>query len=267
MASPELSPEAASWLDKIATEYAAARANAAEMLNNFESLAASAESLAAGINMRFLYDAGRRLFGVGYAVGGPLEFTSHYDLLASECRLASLAAIAKGDVPVEHWFSLGRTRGPSSSGPVLLSWSGTMFEYLMPILFMRSFTGSIIDRACRQAVARQIEYGRAQNIPWGISESAYSALDINQIYQYRAFGVPSLALKRDFDNDQVVAPYATMLALQVDPVAAIENLKRLETLGLGGPMGFYESVDFSREKSAKAAVAWSSIPTWPIIRA
>ena len=116
--------------------------------------------LAAGINMRFLYDSNRRLFGVGYAVGGPVEFSSHYDLLASECRLASLVAIAKGDVPVEHWYALGRPRVSLPGGAVLLSWSGTMFEYLMPLLFMRTFANSLLDHACREAVRQQIVYGR-----------------------------------------------------------------------------------------------------------
>ncbi len=128
---------------------------------------------------------------MGYAVGGPVEFTSHYDLLASECRLASLVAIAKGDVPVEHWFALGRPRVSLPGGAVLLSWSGTMFEYLMPLLFTRTFANSLLDQACRDAVQQQIEYGHEKDVPWGISESAYSALDANQIYQYRAFGVPA----------------------------------------------------------------------------
>ena len=109
--------------------------------------------------MRFLYDSSRRLFGVGYAVGGPVEFSSHYDLLASECRLASLVAIAKGDVPVEHWYALGRPRISLPGGAVLLSWSGTMFEYLMPLLFMRTFANSLLDHACREAVRQQIVYG------------------------------------------------------------------------------------------------------------
>ncbi|HUA87616.1 MAG TPA: glucoamylase family protein [Bryobacteraceae bacterium] len=246
---PETPPDLAAWLDQLAAEFSEAQRNAQAMVKNVETLAATAESFAAGINMRFLYDAPRRLFGVGYAVGGPLEFTSHYDLLASECRLASLAAIAKGDVPVEHWFALGRTRSPSDDGPVLLSWSGTMFEYLMPALFVRSFAGSLLDRACRQAVEKQIEHGHAENLPWGVSEAAFSALDLNQIYQYRAFGVPELALKRGTEDDQVIAPYATMLALMIDPARGIENLQRLHQLGLSGPMGFYESIDFSREKS------------------
>ena len=200
-------------------------------------------------------------------VGGPREFTSHYDLLASECRLASLVAIAKGDVPIEHWFALGRPHASSAGGQTLLSWSGTMFEYLMPLLFMRTFANSLLDQACREAVRRQIEYGREKKVPWGISESAYSALDSNQIYQYRAFGVPALALKQDLEDDLVVAPYATMLALSIDPAGATDNLKRLEELGLGGPMGFYEAIDFTRKASETGSAASSFTPTWRITRA
>jgi len=244
----KLNPETERWLDQVAVEYEAARANAAQSVQEFIKLDQCSSRFAQAINMRFLYDSKRRLFGVGYAIGDPVEFSSHYDLLASECRLASLVAIAKGDVPVEHWSALGRPRGLAERGPVLMSWSGTMFEYLMPLLFMRDFAGSLIDSACRQAVARQIEYGETEGLPWGISESAYSMLDANQIYQYRAFGVPSLALRRGVEDARVVSPYSTMLALLVDPAAAIANLKRLEAAGLAGPMGFYESVDYSREK-------------------
>ena len=244
---PGLRPEAAAWLDQIYTEYNDARTRAAETLRQFEALAAAVHSLADGINMRFLYDERRRLFAVGYVVGGPLEFTSHYDLLASESRLASLVAIAKNDVPVEHWFALRRPRGSGPHWETLLSWSGTMFEYLMPLLFMRTYHSSLLDQACRNAVARQIEYGQEKEVPWGISEAAYSALDAHQIYQYRAFGVPDLAIQPDLDEEPVVAPYASMLALMIDPHSAIPNLQHLESLGLDGPMGFYESIDFSLE--------------------
>jgi cyclic beta-1,2-glucan synthetase len=244
---PGLRPEAAAWLDQVDTEYKEARARAAEMLGTFEALAAGIDRLAQGINMKFLYDERRRLFAVGYVIGGPLEFTSHYDLLASESRLASLVAIAKNDVPVEHWFTLRRPRGAGPHWQTLLSWSGTMFEYLMPLLFMRTYEGSLLDQACRNAVTRQIEYGREKGVAWGVSEAAYSALDAHQIYQYRAFGVPDLAIQPDFDEEPVVAPYASMLALMIDPQSAIPNLQRLESLGLDGPMGFYESIDFSRE--------------------
>ena len=241
----QLRAEVAAWLDRLAEEYRLARANAAETMRGFEALASSAKQFAAGVNMGFLYDPQRRLFGIGYLVGGPREFSSHYDLLASECRLASLVAIAKGDVPIDHWFALGRPHVSSAGGQTLLSWSGTMFEYLMPLLFMRTFANSLLDRACSLAVQRQIEYGREKQVPWGVSESAYSALDSNQVYQYRAFGVPALALKQGLTDDLVVAPYASMLALCIDPAGATGNLKRLEQLGLAGPMGLYESIDFT----------------------
>ncbi len=244
---PEVRPEVSAWLDQLAAEYQNARTAAADTLKRLHQLSDDASRLGAGINMRFLYDAGRRLFGVGYAVGGPLEFASHYDLLASECRLTSLVAIAKGDVPVEHWFALGRPLASTAEGQTLLSWSGTMFEFLMPLLFTRTYSNSLLDHACDEVVRLQIEYGREKNVPWGISESAYSALDAHQIYQYRAFGVPAVALKLGLEDDLVVAPYATMLALMVDPEDALDNLRRLQTLGLEGPMGLYESVDFSRE--------------------
>jgi cyclic beta-1,2-glucan synthetase len=242
-----LSPKLAAWLTDLKTEYERGCASARELIQRGRRLSERCEALASAMDMRFLYDADRRLFSIGYQVGGPVSATAHYDLLASEARLASLVAIAKDDVPVQHWLALGRPY-TSSDGQVLLSWSGTMFEYLMPLLFTRSFRNSLLDNACAAAVKRQIEYGRDRGIPWGISESAYSALDIHKIYQYRAFGVPSLGLKRGLEDDMVVAPYATALALLVFPVDSIRNLQRLQKNGMYGPMGFYESVDFMREQ-------------------
>ncbi len=251
------SPEIAAWIEQLKTEHRQARAAAVIAVTQLEELTTSAQGISAGINMRFLYDVNRRLFGVGYAVGGPVEFSSHYDLLASECRLASLVAIAKGDVPAEHWQTLGRPRMAlpkgTAGGPVLLSWSGTMFEYLMPLLLMRSLANSLLDDACREALRQQIAYGNTRQVPWGISECAYGALDANQIYQYRAFGVPCLALKPGLEDDLVVAPYATMLALLVDPAAAVDNLKRLRDLHFDGPMGLYESIDFNLENARDGA--------------
>ena len=242
-----LRPGLTAWLDDLAREYATARANAAETVQAFRGISKTAMALASGINMRFLYDEKVKLFGVGYAVGGPREFGSHYDLLASECRLASLVAVAKGDVPVEHWHAMSRPYTRSRLGEALLSWSGTMFEYLMPLLFTRTFDNSLLERACRDAVDRQIEYGNENGVPWGISESGYSAIDANGTYQYRAFGVPALALDPGTEGDLVVAPYATVLALQVDAPAATANMTRLDRLGLMGPDGFYEAIDFTRE--------------------
>jgi cyclic beta-1,2-glucan synthetase len=251
--SAGLPPELAAWLEQLAAEYALARANAAETVGKFRTLCEAAEDLAEGINMRFLYDGQRRLFGVGYAVGGPREFTSHYDLLASECRLASLVAIAKGDAPAEHWYALSRPWVNSAHNQALLSWSGTMFEYLMPLLFTRTFANSLLDSACRDAIERQIEYGNRNDAPWGISESAYSALDAHRIYQYRAFGVPALALNPSLEDELVVAPYATILALPLAPAAATANLERLKSMGMVGPMGFYEAIDFTRESKRDGA--------------
>ncbi|HXP88164.1 MAG TPA: glucoamylase family protein [Bryobacteraceae bacterium] len=244
-----LRPELAAWIEQLNTEYTQARDRAASAVSRLQGLAASAGRLGAGINMRFLYDSNRHLFGIGYVVGDPVDFSTQYDLLSSECRLASLVSIAKGDVPVEHWYALGRPRVSLPGGAVLLSWSGAMFEYLMPLLFTRTFANSLLDHACREAVRQQIVYGHDKGVPWGISECAYGALDANQTYQYRAFGVPSLALRPGLEDDLVVAPYATMLALLIDPVAAIDNLKRLHDLGFDGPMGLYESIDFNLENT------------------
>jgi cyclic beta-1,2-glucan synthetase len=240
------------WSAHVEAELGAVRRASDALLARAERLARMSEDLAASMDMRFLYDTDRRLFAIGYPVGAPRTFSAHYDLLASEARLTSLAAIAKGDVPVHHWLALGRPY-TTSNGQVLLSWSGTMFEYLMPLLFTRSFRNSLLDNACTAAVERQMDYARERGVPWGISESAYSGLDAHQIYQYQAFGVPSLGLKRGLENDLVVAPYASALALLVQPVESIRNLRRLEEAGMYGRMGFYESLDYTRPQERKGA--------------
>ncbi|HEU0123810.1 MAG TPA: glucoamylase family protein [Bryobacteraceae bacterium] len=234
------------WLEQLTAEYQAAQERARETLAELSSLAEEVDAMANSIDMSFLYDKQRKLFGIGYELGHPVVFRSHYDLLASECRLASFAAIAKGDVPVEHWHALGRPYVSTGNGQVLLSWSGTMFEYLMPVLFMNPFENSFLAEAAHLAISTQREYGSAAKRPWGISEAAYSALDANQIYQYRAFGVPELGLKPGLEKDWVVSPYSTLLALQMQTAASLENLRTLRALNLYGPMGFYESIDYTR---------------------
>ena len=246
--TPELRPELATWLDAVYREYELARKNATETIGRLDALASSSNRLAQEINMAFLYDPQRRLFGIGYTVGSPMTFGSHYDLLASECRVGSLVAIAKGEVPVEHWFVLGRTRIATPSRQALLSWSGTMFEYLMPVLFTETFENSLLAEAANKAVKAQIEFGDQSGLPWGVSECAYSALDSHQIYQYRAFGIPSLALNPDAEAGPVVAPYATALTLMIDPARAIQNLRRLEKEGATGSMGFYDAIDYTRPR-------------------
>ncbi|HSC86504.1 MAG TPA: glucoamylase family protein, partial [Polyangiaceae bacterium] len=213
--------------------------------SELDEIGARAEQLAASMNFTFLYDGSRALFAIGYNVSSARLDNSHYDLLASEARLASLVAIAKGDVPEKHWFRLGRLRARYASVPGLLSWSGSMFEYLMPLLVMRSFTDTLLDQTCHAAIEGQIAYGRRFGVPWGISEAAYNVMDLGMNYQYRAFGVPGLGLKPGLGEDLVVAPYATALAALVRARAAAENLARLAEAGLEGPFGFYESVDYT----------------------
>ncbi|MEO5822306.1 MAG: glucoamylase family protein [Vicinamibacteraceae bacterium] len=206
-------------------------------------------------SMRFgsLYDRNRHLFAIGYRLpdaDGPGRLdASYYDLLASEARLASFVAIAAGDVPQAHWFRLGRLAVSVDGVPTLLSWSATMFEYLMPSLLMRSFPETLLDQTGRRVVQRQIQYGRRYGIPWGMSESAYGVVDRQGTYQYKAFGIPGLGLKRGLADDLVVAPYATALALHVNPTAAVANLDRLARAGGEGPLGFYDAIDYTPRKT------------------
>jgi cyclic beta-1,2-glucan synthetase len=197
----------------------------------------------------FLYDRKRQLFAIGYRLtdqfGGARLDSSFYDLLASEARLASFIAIAKGDVPEGHWFHLGRLITSVRGSPVLLSWSATMFEYLMPLLVMRNFPETLLDESCRMAVRRQMDYGAMRGTPWGISESAYVSVDRAGNYQYKAFGVPGLGLKRGLGDELVVAPYATALAVMVEPARSAKNLRRLAAEGLFGEYGFVEAIDYT----------------------
>ncbi len=213
-----------------------------------ETLARRAGALADGMRFGFLYDRRRRIFAIGYRLAdadGPGRLDqSFYDLLASEARLASFVAIAKGDVPQHHWFHLGRLVTSVHGHATLVSWGGTMFEYLMPLLLMRTFAGTLLDQSCRASLRRQIEYAQEHGVPWGISESAYAFTDRAGNYQYRAFGVPGLGLKRGLGDDLVVAPYATALAALVDPAAAAANFVRLADQGLDGRFGFCEAIDY-----------------------
>jgi len=205
----------------------------------------TARTMALEMEFAFMLDPERKLLSIGYVVNDATLDPNCYDLLASEARLASFLAIAKGDVPARHWFRLGRTVTPVAHGAALISWSGSMFEYLMPSLIMRAPAGSLIEQTSRLIVRRQMDYGAAQGIPWGVSESAYNARDLEFTYQYSNFGVPGLGLKRGLGHDSVVAPYATALATMVDPHAAARNLERLAGLGARGRYGFYEALDYT----------------------
>jgi len=235
------------WLDRVMEAFSKSKWLAGEMLAVGKRLIHDGRDLSDSINMRFLYDAERRLFSIGYNVSVGRLDNAYYDLLASEARLGSFVAIAGGSVPIEHWFSMSRPYDAIGRRRVLLSWSGTMFEYLMPLLLQRSYGNSLLDKAAKEAVAIQIAYGRNRRVPWGLSECAYGDLDLAKTYQYKAFGVPDLGLKRGLEDEIVVAPYATLLALSLAPRETMQNLRRLAGLGLLNDYGYYDSMDFSRQ--------------------
>jgi cyclic beta-1,2-glucan synthetase len=229
-----------------------------------EALAERASTLFDEMRFGFLYDRRRQLFAIGYRLadqmGGAKLDPSYYDLLASEARLASFIAIAKGDVPELHWFHLGRLITSVRGTPVLLSWSATMFEYLMPLLVMRSYPETLLDESCKMAVRRQIDYGQSRGTPWGISESAYSAVDRAGNYQYKAFGVPGLGLKRGLGDELVIAPYATALAVMIEPARSARNLRRLEEAGMTCEYGFYEAIDYTDRAGGRIRPEGAPVP-------
>ena len=203
------------------------------------------------MDFRFLLDPERKVFTIGYNVTEGRNDNSFYDLLASEARLASFIAIAKGDVQQEHWFRMGRQLTAVDGGRALISWTGTMFEYLMPLLLMRNYRETLLGETYEAVVSRQIEYGYERGVPWGISESAYSARDLQLNYQYGPFGVPGLGLKRGLIEDLVVSPYSTILAANVFPAQGVENLRVLEREGALSRYGFYEALDYTPERVKK----------------
>jgi cellobiose phosphorylase len=210
-----------------------------------ENLALLSGELACQMEWDFLYDTARHLLTIGYNVSNGRRDDSYYDLLASEARLSSFVAIAQGQLPQESWFALGRLLTVAGGEPILLSWSGSMFEYLMPLIVMPTYENTLLDQTCKAAVARQIGYGKERGVPWGISESSYSMIDGHLNYQYSAFGVPGLGLKRGLAGDLVIAPYASALALMVAPEKAVRNLEVLASRGILGKYGFYDAVDYT----------------------
>ncbi|MDD5487896.1 MAG: glucoamylase family protein [Candidatus Omnitrophica bacterium] len=236
------------WIDGFLSAVEEGATRASERITELERLSLECGELA-DMEFEFLYDGAYKLLSVGYNVTERRRDPSCYDLLASEARLASFVGIALGRIPQEHWFTLGRLfttiRG---IGPVLLSWSGSMFEYLMPLLFMPTYADTILDHTYRTVVNKQIRYTSRKGVPWGISESGYNATDAHMSYQYRAFGVPDLGFKRGLGDDLVIAPYASMLALMVKPDSACSNLMRLRNEGVMGKYGFYEAVDYTTSR-------------------
>jgi cyclic beta-1,2-glucan synthetase len=210
-----------------------------------DALAERARGLALAMEFGFLVEPEKQLLTIGYRVAERMRDASCYDLLASEARLASYYAIAKGDLPVRHWFRLGRSLTPVGRGSALVSWSGSMFEYLMPELVMADPFGSVLGETARLIVQRQIDYGVDRSLPWGVSESAFNARDVELTYQYMSFGVPGLGLQRGLGDEAVIAPYATALAAMVEPAAALRNFAVLAELGASGRYGWYEALDFT----------------------
>ncbi|WP_435549659.1 GH36-type glycosyl hydrolase domain-containing protein [Desulfobacterium sp. N47] len=223
---------------------------AGERIRAIEELARKIDELSR-MKYDFLFDEACNLLAIGYNVGERRRDTSYYDLLASEARFCSFIAIAQGQLPQESWFALGRLLTTAGGEQILLSWSGSMFEYLMPLLVMPTYEHTLLDQTCKAAVARQIEYGRKRGVPWGSSESGYNAIDVHLNYQYRAFGIPGLGLKRGLADDLVISPYATALALMIAPEEACLNLERLATDGFAGKYGFYEAIDFTPSRLSR----------------
>ena len=253
-----LSPPPVSDNDEIPTLRELARSgnrNAAARIAAGEALAARAEEFSR-MEYDFLFDRSVHLLSIGYNVSEHRRDASYYDLLASEARLCSFVGIALGLLPQESWFALGRLLTNVGGEPILVSWSGSMFEYLMPLLVMPTYERTLLDETCKAAVARQIEYGRLQGVPWGISESGYNVVDAHLDYQYRAFGVPGLGLKRGLAEDLVIAPYASALALMVAPGEACLNLQRISREGNEGKYGLFEAIDYtpSRQRRGQTSV-------------
>ncbi|MHB8535567.1 MAG: GH36-type glycosyl hydrolase domain-containing protein [Sulfuricaulis sp.] len=257
-----ITPEQRGWLNESRPLILEASRRAQERIAAIEHLASQSAELA-HMEYDFLYDKASRLLSIGYNVDELRRDLSYYDLLASEARLINFIAIAQGQVPQESWFALGRLLTSAGGQPILLSWSGSMFEYLMPLLVMPTYANTLLDQSCKAAVARQIEYGEQRGVPWGMSESGYNTVDVHLNYQYRAFGVPGLGLKRGLAEDLVVAPYASVLALMVVPEAACLNLQRLAAEGLEGKFGLYEAIDYtpSRQRPGESSAVIRSFMT------
>jgi cyclic beta-1,2-glucan synthetase len=238
-----------------------ARANATQLVEFLRTTAAEAAKLADAMDFTFLLNPRRKLMSVGYNVETQKLEPACYDLLATESRTAVFAAVAKEDVPQETWFRMGRTHTIANGNPVLRSWTGTMFEYLMPTLWMRSYPNTLLDRSRVAAVEYQRTYGTRKGVPWGISESAYYKLDEAGNYQYHAFGVPDLAMTKGELNLLIISPYSTVLSLSVDVTETLNNLHRMDRLGWFGPCGFYEAADFGPADKVRRS-NWRIVRSW-----
>lgn len=249
-ATPELLEDARAWCRRLHDDLGAAHLTVRGLEVGFQEQTQQVERFVGEMDFTLLFDRQRHIFYLGYDVAGERFDTNHYDLLASEARIASLVAIAKGEAPQSHWLHLSRPISRLDGSNVLLSWNGSMFEYLMPNLLLRSPAGTLLEQIGQATVQRQIVYARQHKTPWGISEAGYYAFDANLNYQYRGFGVPGLGFKRGLGDDMVITPYASLLALSLRPRAVIRNMIHLERLQMLGPYGFYESIDYTPSRLA-----------------
>ncbi len=237
--------QALAWCAQLGEKLVSAQKNAGLLLQDFLKIGLQSEKMVEAMDFRFLFNPGRQIFRIGYNVDAGEMDRNHYDLLASEARIASLLAIAKADIPQRHWLHLSRPMVQLGDRRGLVSWSGSMFEYLMPVLLMREQESTLLGQSNRAAVARQIEFGKQKNVPWGVSESAYYRFNADMHYQYSAFGVPGLGYKRGLEDDLVIAPYASILALTIRPRAVLDNIAALMEENALGNYGFYEAVDYT----------------------
>ncbi|HHW48826.1 MAG TPA: glycosyl transferase, partial [Clostridiaceae bacterium] len=237
-----------SWLASLKEEVEKSLLHTEHFIEKINKLIERIKQLSDATEFLPLYSKKKQLFSIGYNVEENRLTNSYYDLLASEARQTSYIAIARGEVPPKHWFKLGRSLTTIDRYKGLVSWSGTMFEYLMPCLIMKNYKNTLLDETYSFVIRSQKKYGRQRRIPWGASESGFYSLDINLDYQYKAIGVPWLGLKRGLIEDAVVAPYATFLALPFDPESAMSNIRELKAEGAEGPYGFYEAVDYTPER-------------------
>ena len=234
------------WCDALAVDLEAAATAVSELLSTYRDISQQLDRLVNEMDFGFLYNPQRNVFHIGYNVDAEKSDPNFYDLLASEARAASLLAIAQGDVPQRHWLHMGRPLTQVNGRRALISWGGTMFEYLMPALWTRRYPNTLLETSAHAAVEQQIAYAQDKhNVPWGISESGYYHFDANMNYQYRAFGVPGLGFKRGLEDDLVISPYASLLALPLRPQAVLQNIQRLRDLGMLGDYGFYEAIDYT----------------------
>lgn len=239
------------WADEMIALLDSSQKEVEKELKKIYDLQSRLNKMVEETDFKLVFDKKRQLFSIGYDVERGELNNSYYDLLASEARAASFIAIAKGDVEQKHWFKLGRAMTLMGRSKGLVSWSGTMFEYFMPLLIMKNYPDTLLSHTYQAVIHEQKRYARERNVPWGISESAFYYFDTALNYQYKAFGVPGIGLKRGLANELVIAPYATIMTVMSDIKGAIDNMKRLIDDGIEGRYGFYEAIDYTKERIPK----------------